>query len=53
MKYNNIENDKKFTNVRLYGEKPKTVMAPSRNGTKNEIKNLLLKRVNKFKFPLL
>ena len=32
---------KKFTNVKLYGEKPSVVIAPSKKGAKNTIKNLL------------
>ena len=41
---NKIENEKKFINVKLYGEKPSVVNAPSKKGVKNIIKNLLLSK---------
>ena len=41
---NKAENEKKLIKVRLYGEKLRTVIAPSKNGKKNIIKNLLLSR---------
>ena len=44
---NKIENEKKFINVKLYGEKPSVVNAPSKNGAKNITKNLLLSKVVK------
>ena len=37
--------NKKFTNVKLYGEKPSIVKPPSKKGAKNTIKNLLLSKV--------
>ena len=43
---NKAENEKKFIKVRLYGEKLRTVIPPSKNGTKNIIKNLLLNRAD-------
>ena len=49
IKNNKIENEKKFTNVMLYGEKPSIVIAPSKKGTKNINKNLLLNKVIKLK----
>ena len=45
-----LENVKKFRNVRLYGAKPNIVIAPSKNGAKNKIKNLLSSKAIKFKF---
>ena len=39
-----MENEKKFTNVKLYGEKPSVANAPSRKGIKNITKNLLLSK---------
>ena len=45
IKNNKIENEKKFTNVKLYGEKPSIVKPPSKKGAKNTIKNLLLSKV--------
>jgi len=53
IKNNKIENVKKFTNVKLYGAKPSIVTAPSRKGTKNITKNLLLSKVIKLKSLLL
>ena len=44
---NKIENEKKFINVKLYGEKPSIVKAPSKKGAKNITKNLLLSKVVK------
>ena len=38
---NKTENVKKFTNVKLYGEKLSVVIAPSKKGAKNTTKNLL------------
>ena len=39
-----MENEKKFINVKLYGEKPSVVIAPSKKGAKNKTKNLLLSK---------
>ena len=47
IKNNKTENEKKFTNVKLYGEKPSVVIAPSKKGTKNTTKNLLFINVVK------
>ena len=47
IKNNKTENVKKFTNVKLYGEKPSVVIAPSKKGAKNTIKNLLFINVVK------
>ena len=44
-----MENEKKFINVKLYGEKPSIVKAPSKKGAKNITKNLLLSKVVKLK----
>ena len=44
---NKAEKVKKFTNVKLYGAKPSIVIAPSKNGAKNTIKNLLFKKLIK------
>ena len=44
---NKIENEKKFINVKLYGEKPSVANAPSKKGAKNITKNLLLNKVIK------
>jgi len=44
---NKIENEKKFINVKLYGEKPSVVNAPSKKGAKNITKNLLLSKTVK------
>ena len=49
IKNNKIENVKKFINVKLYGEKPSIVKAPSKKGSKNITKNLLLSKVVKLK----
>ena len=46
---NKIENVKKFINVKLYGEKPSTVKAPSKKGTKNMTINLLLNKESNLK----
>ena len=42
-----MENEKKFINVKLYGEKLSVVIAPNTNGAKNAIKNLLLNKTVK------
>ena len=42
-----MENEKKFINVKLYGEKPSVANAPSKKGAKNITKNLLLNKVIK------
>jgi len=47
IKNNKIENVKKFTNVKLYGEKPSIVIAPSKKGAKNITNNLLFNKVVK------
>ena len=47
IKNNKIENEKKFKKVKLYGEKPSTVMAPSKKGAKNITKNLLFNKIFK------
>jgi len=52
IKNNKIENEKKFINVKLYGEKPSIVKAPSKKGAKNITKNLLLSKEVKLN-PLL
>ena len=49
IKNNKIENEKKFINVKLYGEKPSTIIAPSKKGAKNTVKNLLLSKPVKLK----
>ena len=49
IKNNKIENEKKFTNVKLYGEKLSIVIAPNKKGTKYITKNLLLSNVLKLK----
>jgi len=36
------KHEKKFINVKLYGEKPSVANAPSKKGAKNITKNLLL-----------
>ena len=38
---------KKFTNVKLYGEKPNIVITPSINGAKKITKNLLFSKAIK------
>ena len=43
-----MENEKKFINVKLQGEKPSVVNAPSKKGTKNITKNLLFSKIVKF-----
>tara|TARA_Y100000815_G_scaffold213210_1_gene198039 strand:- start:237 stop:386 length:150 start_codon:yes stop_codon:yes gene_type:complete len=48
-----MENEKKFTNVKLNGENPRTVNAPSKKGAKSITKNLLLYKVVKLKLLLL
>ena len=47
IKNNKIENEKKFTNVRLYGEKLSIVIAPNKKGAKYITKNLLFNKVFK------
>ena len=42
-----MENEKKFINVKLYGEKPSIVNAPSKKGAKNITKNLLFNKIFK------
>ena len=44
-----MENEKKFISVKLYGEKPRIVTAPSKKGAKNIIKNLLSNKAVKLK----
>jgi len=46
-------NEKKFINVKLYGEKPNVVAAPRRKGEKNIIRNLLLSKFDKLKSLLI
>mgnify|MGYP000580778997 CR=1 FL=1 len=53
IKNNKIENEKKFINVKLYGEKPSIVTAPSKKGAKNITKNLLFNKAVKIKSLLL
>ena len=53
IKNNKIENVKKFINVKLYGAKLSIVIAPSRKGAINIIKNLLLSKALKLKSLLL
>ena len=53
IKNNKIENVKKFINVKLYGEKPSIVAAPSKKGAKNITKNLLFNKSDKLKSSLL
>jgi hypothetical protein len=53
IKNNKIENVRKFTIVKLNGEKPSTVIAPSTKGAKKITKNLLLSKKDKFKSLLL
>ena len=52
IKNNKIENEKKFINVKLYGEKPSIVKAPSKKGAKNITKNLLFNKADKLKSSL-
>ena len=47
IKNNKTENVKKFTNVKLYGEKLSVVIAPSKKGARNITKNLLFNNVVK------
>ena len=47
MRNNKVENVKKFIIVKLYGEKPRVVIAPRKNGDKNITKNLLFNKVIK------
>ena len=53
IKNNKIENVKKFINVKLYGAKPRIVIAPSKKGAKNITNNLLLSKAIKLKSLLL
>ena len=53
IKNNKTENEKKFINVKLYGEKPNVVTAPRKKGKKNIIKNLLLSKFDKLKSLLI
>jgi len=53
IKNNKIENVKKFINVKLYGAKPRIVIAPSKKGVKNITNNLLLSKAIKLKSLLL
>jgi len=46
---NKIENEKKFKKVKLYGEKPSAVKAPSKKGAKNMTKNLFSNNAFKLK----
>ena len=50
---NKIENEKKFTNDKLYGGKPMIVIAPNINGDKNITINLLFIKESKLKYLLL
>ena len=52
IKNNKIENEKKFTNVKLYGEKLNIVNAPSKKGIKIITINLLFNRIGNLKFLL-
>ena len=47
IKNKRVENVKKFTNVKLYGEKPNIVITPSIKGAKKITKNLLFNKVIK------
>jgi len=47
IKNNKIENEKKFMNEKLYGEKPSIVVAPRKKGAKNITKNLLFRKAVK------
>ena len=47
MRNNKIENEKKFTNVKLYGAKPNIVIAPSKKGPINTTNNFLFSKVIK------
>ena len=53
IKNSKIENEKKFINVRLYGEKLNIVNTPSKKGIKNITMNLLFNRNDNLKFLLL
>jgi len=53
IKNNRIGNVKKFISVKLYGAKPRIVIAPSKKGAKNITNNLLLSKVIKSKSLLL
>ena len=44
-----MEKEKKFIIVKLNGEKPRTVIAPSKKGAKKITKNLLLSKKVKLK----
>jgi len=50
---NKIGNEKKFTNVKLNGEKPNMVNPPSKKGARNITKNLLLSKEVKSKSPFI
>ena len=52
IKNNKQGNEKKFTKVKLYGEKPSIVIPPSKKGAKYITKNLLLSKAVKFKSKL-
>ena len=47
IKNKRVENVKKFTNFKLYGEKQNIVITPSINGVKKITKNLLFIKVIK------
>ena len=47
IKNKKIENEKKFINVKLYGEKPSVVNAPSKKGAKYITNNLFSKKLVK------
>ena len=53
IKNSKIENVKKFINVKLYGEKPRIVIPPSKKGAKNTTNNLLLNIPIKLRSSLL
>tara|TARA_Y100000590_G_scaffold453397_1_gene598373 strand:+ start:1401 stop:1574 length:174 start_codon:yes stop_codon:yes gene_type:complete len=53
IKNNKIENEKKFINVKLYGENPNIVNAPNKKGAKYITKNLLLSKLLKLKSLLI
>ena len=42
-----MENEKKFINVKLYGEKPSIVVPPIKKGAKYTTKNLLFNKAVK------
>ena len=47
IKNKRVENVKKFTNVKLYGENPNTVVTPRMNGAKKITNNLLFSKLIK------